>query len=268
MKRVFPSWMFILLTIVSGLHLAYAGTPPAQKSPQPAPAPPGMILIPGGTFMMGCTKGYDCGDKEKPTHRVSVQSFYLNKTEVTVGLYHKCVQADKCRSIPCNSGQEGREDHPVNCVDWNQAKAYCEWIGGRLPSEAEWEYAARGGHSDWGFPWGNEVADCSRAVMNDGVNGCGKDSTWSVGAKGTYGFGLSDMAGNVSEWVEDCWHNGYRGAPTDGAAWIKGDCSKRVLRGGSWFDDDPWLHSVSSRWFGNLNDWFDDCGFRCAKSVQ
>jgi iron(II)-dependent oxidoreductase len=164
----------------------------------------------------------------------------MTKTQVTVEQYKACVDAGVCTAPDtgdyCNWGQSDRGKHPINCVDWHQAQAYAKWAGGRLPTEAEWEYAARSGGRDWKYPWGNENATCERAVMYDGDLGCGRESTWPVCSKprGNTTHGLCDMAGNVWEWVQDWYHDSYKGAPTDGSAWEKPTGSSRVDRGGSW----------------------------------
>ena len=195
------------------------------------------VRIPGGSFNMGSNDGYP---NEKPVHRVTVPTFEMTKTQVTVEQYKACVDAGACTAPnsggSCNWGQSDRGKHPINCVDWHQAQAYAKWAGGRLPTEAEWEYAARSGGRDWKYPWGNENATCERAVISEGGDGCGRDSTWPVCSKpkGNTTQGLCDMAGNVWEWVQDWYHDSYNGAPTDGSAWERPTGSFRVFRGGSW----------------------------------
>ena len=119
-------------------------------------------------------------------------------------------------------------------VDWNQAKAFAVWAGERLPSESEWEYAARSGGKDRKYPWGDEEATCETAVI--GGSGCGNNAARPVCSKpkGNTEQGLCDMAGNAWEWVEDWYHGSYDGAPTDGSAWESPTGSFRVVRGGSW----------------------------------
>ena len=199
---------------------------------------PDWVRIPGGRYRMGSEGGES---DERPVHWVEVGSFEMARTEVTVGQYRECVEAGVCTAPGtgggCNWGVSGREDHPVNCVDWGQARVFSEWVGGRLPSEAEWEYAARSGGKGRVYPWGDEEATCDRVVMDDGSgDGCGRGSTWSVCSKalGNTEQGLCDMSGNVWEWVQDWYHGSYEGAPSDGSAWEVPAGQFRVYRGGSW----------------------------------
>ncbi len=193
------------------------------------------VTIPGGSFAMGY--GADDGwSFAKPIHQVAVKPFQMAKTLVTVAQYKACVDAGACAAPAtggyCNWGVAGRDQHPVNCVDWNQAQAFSAWAGGRLPSESEWEYAARSAGKDWKYPWGDEAATCETAV----ISGCTSGGTEPVCSKpaGNTKQGLCDMAGNVWEWVQDWYHYSYNGAPTDGTAWESPAGSFRVFRGGSW----------------------------------
>ena len=208
------------------------------------------VRLATGTFSMGSAEGQD---DEKPVHTVRLDAFEMSKSEVTVGQYRACVKAGKCgehhltgyewpgqeftKDSRCNWPRGDRADHPLNCVDWSQATSFCRWAGGRLPTEAEWEYAARSGGKSRTYPWGNEKATCSRAVMDDGGAGCGKNRTWPVCSKtrGNTPQGLCDMAGNVWEWVSDWYSRDYYGSSPARAPRGPKSGSFRVRRGGSWF---------------------------------
>jgi formylglycine-generating enzyme required for sulfatase activity len=192
--------------------------------------------LPRGTFQMGSNDGdFD----ERPVHPVTVPAFEILKTEVTVAMYRACQTAGSCStpdtggSCTWSSSAGAQEDHPINCVDWDQARAFAAWVGGgaRLCTEAEWEYAARSGGQDRTYPWGDATPTCDRAVMT----GCAGD-TQPVCSRmtGNSDQGVCDLAGNVWEWVQDWFHSIYEGAPTDGSAWENPAGSVRVLRGGSW----------------------------------
>jgi len=186
-----------------------------------------LVTIPGGPFLYGCNGSLDgdCRSAEVAGRRAEVPAFRIDRTEVRVNEYAHCVAAGACGRPDvgggCNWDRSGRDDHPVNCVDWEQARAYCEWVGKRLPSEREWEKAARGTDGRT-YPWGNEAASCSLAVMREsGATGCGESSTAPVASRagGRSPYGIFDMAGNVLEWTADLHEAG------DGT---------RVVRGGSW----------------------------------
>ncbi|MBI5243582.1 MAG: formylglycine-generating enzyme family protein [Elusimicrobia bacterium] len=185
------------------------------------------VRIPGGTFSMGTGNG-----DEGPAHQVNMKTFQMAKSEVTNKQYRACVEAGACAPP---SSYEGGDDQPVVNVDWNKAKAFSEWVGGRLPTEAEWEYAARSAGKDRKYPWGDGDATCERAV----ISGCSSGKAEPVCSKprGNTQQGLCDMAGNVWEWVQDWYHNSYNGAPSDGSAWESPTGSFRVNRGGSWSHD-------------------------------
>ena len=176
---------------------------------------------------------------------VTVPTFQIMMTEVTVAMYQACVDTEQCTDDFDGDG----DDHPA-ILNWYQLNEFAAWVGGRLPTEAEWEYAARSRGKNITYPWGNREATCRYAVMDDGGNGCGKGQTWPVCSKtsGNTEQGLCDMAGNVWEWVQDEYHSSYEGAPSDGSGWCAGDCpvnasdpnynasdsAHRVLRGGWW----------------------------------
>ena len=229
------------------------------------PIRPEMVVIPAGSFRMGCVSGQDCDDNEQPVHEVRVEAFELSKYEVTFEEYDRFA-AETGRSWPPDYG-EGRGRRAVIRVSWEDAGAYTRWLSERtgekyrLPTEAEWEYAARAG-SVTKYSWGNEIGR-NRAVCW----GCGNQRTGRqepVGSFAANRWGLHEVHGNVMEWVQDCWNESYQGAPTNGSAWESGDCSMRVVRGGSW-DDNPRM--LRSAYRGNFWGWHSKLGFRVARTV-
>ena len=215
-------------------------------------------------------------ESAKPVHEVVIKTFDMSKTAVTVEQYAECVRKDKC-SKPgtgnyCNWGVEGRQLHPINCVDWDQANQYARFIGNqpgfkgaRLPSESEWEYAATSGGKNQKYPWGNDEPTCDKAVMNgNGGLGCGKSSTLPVCSKtaGNTEQGLCDMTGNVWQWVQDKYQDSYKGAPFDGSAFNAG-FYYRVLRGGSFRSDDTSSMRADFRNYSGKSH--DASGFRLAR---
>ena len=206
------------------------------------------ISIPGGVFDMGTKPAFrsdpatgkmwasELTKAERPVHRVVVKPFKMAKSPVTFKQYRACVEAGACTPSSCRDSRFMGDDQPVICVNWYQARAFSEWAGGRLPSEAEWEYAARSAGKDRDFPWGDEIATCERAVMSDGRISCGRHGTWPVCSrpKGNTDQGLCDMAGLVWQWTQDWYHDSYKGAPQNGAAWEIPVGFERVVRGGSY----------------------------------
>ncbi len=194
---------------------------------------PKMVWIPAGTFRMGGGgRSY-----EKPVHRVSVSRFAMGMYEVTFAEYDKFAEATG-REKPSDSGW-GRGNRPVIYVSWHDATAYAKWLSQqtgkeyRLPSEAEWEYAARAGTTTeywWGNTIGSNKANCNNSSCGDSFK-----YTAPVGSFAPNSFGLYDTANNVWEWCADSWHPNYKGAPSDGQVWRGGDENSRVLRGGSWY---------------------------------
>ncbi|MGI6683121.1 MAG: SUMF1/EgtB/PvdO family nonheme iron enzyme [Myxococcota bacterium] len=231
-----------------------------------------MVPVPGNSFMQGCNTAVepDCSVFSTPIHQVYVQPFLIDKYEVTAAQYLSCVDDEGCTppttGDACNWGNPEKAEHPINCVTWHQASSYCSWAGKRLCTESEWELAARGTDGRV-YPWGNEEPTCDYAVMNNGVRGCGTDSTWPVGSKplGVSPYGALDMTGNVLEWVEDDWHTSYTGAPNDGSAWVNSPRSNlRILRGGGFYQS-PSALKTWKRGSGGVNEQFDAGGIRCCK---
>jgi formylglycine-generating enzyme required for sulfatase activity len=228
---------------------------------------PEMVVIPAGTFSMGDSQGG--GNKlEQPVHTVRIQkSFAIGRYEVTFEEYDKFATATG-RELPGDKGF-GRSRRPVINVSWNNAMDYAEWLSQqtakryRLPTEAEWEYAARAG-TDTAYWWGNEMKP-------DMANGFGSNKTLAVGSFQPNPFGLYDTAGNVVEWVQDCWHENYKGAPQDGSAWKEaggGDCAQRVIRNGSWGGAGPVYLRSSYRHRLYPYIYNDSLGFRLAQDLD
>jgi formylglycine-generating enzyme required for sulfatase activity len=267
----------------------------AKKATNKVPAaaagcPSDMVRVPGGTFLMGSPTWVGDSD-EHPQHHVTLGGYCIDRTEVTVAAYTQCVASAKCTTTPepakdgfaslCNGTRGGRQDYPVNCVDWNQATAYCASVNKRLPSEAEWEYAARGGDGRR-YPWGSEAPSAKRLnVCGSECRALGKrlgkewkvmyedsdgwESTAPVGSfRGDMSpFGALDMAGNVSEWTAD-WYGTYSAAagtnphgPKDGTA--------RVFRGGGWREYDASGVRGASRAGTGPALRATNLGFRCAR---
>ena len=267
---------------------------------------PEMVVIPAGRFRMGCVSGRDCGDDETPVHEVTIaQPFALSKYEVTRGEFRRFVTqagyrttaergggcyvwegsewTEKSSARWNNPGFNQSDTHPVVCVSWDDAVAYVEWLSSetgvryRLPSEAEWEYTARSG-STTKYHFGNDESQLCRygnhldrsasleewrnESCSDGVG----EGTAEVGSYRPNDFGLHDMHGNVWEWVQDCWNDGYVGAPSDGSAWKRGDCGKRVLRGGFWFNV-PWVLRSAYRSRITADNRHFNFGFRVARTL-
>jgi sulfatase modifying factor 1 len=171
------------------------------------------------------------------------------RTEVTVVQYRACVTAGACDAPGCTDAEtsggvivcnysQNRNDHPVNYVSWINARQFSTWVGARLPSESEWEFAAKSRGQNITYPWGDAAPTCNHADFDDGQQFCGGRGTSAVctHALGNSDQGLCDLAGNVYEWIQDEWHANYNGAPADGSAWgaDANNGASRVLRGGRW----------------------------------
>lgn len=197
-----------------------------------------MVVVPAGSFMMGSLEGEEGRwDVEGPQHRVTIaEPLAIGVYEVTFAEWAACVADGGCDGHRPHDYRWGRGRRPVIEVSWHHAQAYVDWLSGRtgyeyrLPSEAEWEYAARAG-MDTRYWSGDEITP-------EYANFAGNvDRTIEVGSlRRPNAFGLHDVHGNVWEWVEDCWNDSYAGAPGEGSAWRTDACSQRVLRGGSWFN--------------------------------
>lgn len=278
--------------------------PAPAPAPAAAPAAPAsalrgarMVSIPAGTFTMGSSDSDPDADKdEKPAHSVSVAAFEMDVTEVTVADYRACVNAGTCSADEvtkvwfsgitesnvtnfsrfCNYERKGRDKHPMNCVSWDEARAFCGWAGKRLPTEHEWEYAARGTDGRK-FPWGNQApgpallnacgSECVAMVkkllgatwasMYSGDDGFGDTAPVGSFHAGKSPFGLHDMAGNVWEWTS----GGYCSYPL-GASCPDGS---RVARGGGWIHGGASWVRAAFRNGSAPSHRLVSIGFRCAR---
>ena len=261
------------------------GTTPADDTDPPPPAGdtfkdcpdcPIMVNIPAGTFTQGSPPDEPRSrDDERPQHTVNVPAFALGQTEVTFDEWDACVADGGCSHNPGDQGW-GRGDRPVILVSWNDAQEYVAWLSAetgedyRLPSESEWEYATRAGTTGR-FNTGDCITTDQANFKGDRpAQGCptgiDRDQTLPVASFAPNAFGLYDTHGNVWELVQDCWNTSYNGAPTDGSAWMSGDCINRVRRGGSWVDTGKNVRSADrDRRPRGLPR--TDAGFRVARSV-
>lgn len=232
-----------------------------------------MVQVQGGNFTMGCQEGRDtdCYDDEEPAHEVNVQTFYMSKYEVTQTQWRAVMGND-----PPELHNTGCDDCPVEMVSWNDIQSFLEKLNQqtgqryRLPTEAEWEYAARGGTKSQGYLYSgsndiNEVAWYDSNYEAGNTHGSQK-TTRPVGGKKANELGLYDMSGNVYEWCADDWHNDYSGAPTNGSAWIEASRgSSRVSRGGSWSNNARDCRAAS-RFNGAPSFRYVNIGFRLVRS--
>ncbi|MDT0604330.1 SUMF1/EgtB/PvdO family nonheme iron enzyme [Thalassotalea castellviae] len=258
----------------------------SRSTPQDKTYPVGntsftMKYIHAGTFMMGCVSGKGCKDNELPVHKVKLKAFYMMENEVTWNLYQQCINANMCADngkIKFRGDRGwGKGERPVINISWEDiTESFIPWLNKqtgqkfRLPSEAEWEYAARAG-TDSKYSWGNSI-ECSKARYDGGKDSNCDDKNQNGEFKGTLpvksyspnSFGLYDMHGNVWEWTQDCWNDSYRNTPVgDGSSWITGDCNRRVYRGGAWNYQAEHLRSASR---GGMKGAHFSFGFRLVQS--
>jgi formylglycine-generating enzyme required for sulfatase activity len=191
-----------------------------------------MKSIRGGSFTMGSNDDVT----ERPPRQVTLKPFAISQYPISVREWNECAAAKACAFVA-----SGKDDAPVTNVSWSDAKQFVNWLAAatrkpyRLPSEAEWEYAARGGTQTkywWGDQFQFGMANCKNCSDITAT-----EQPVKVGSFKPNPFGLYDMGGGVDQWVEDCWHKNYQGAPTDGSAWVESQCVAHVIRSGSWRND-------------------------------
>jgi formylglycine-generating enzyme required for sulfatase activity len=236
-----------------------------------------MVRIPAGSFSMGSNSG---SDDEKPVHSVFLDEFYIDIFEVTNTRFAMCVDAGVC-DTPADTtsfdssysrmhsyGNSDYDNYPVIYVSWYDAQDFCSWREARLPTEAEWEKAARGGLEGKTYPWGDEtpvrvIGATNGASFNDASNITDTDQ---VGSYSPNGYGLFDMAGNLWEWVSDWYDENYYANSPDRNPSGSDEAGFPVIRGGSWSDSENRLR-VSDRRFNDPNSGALNIGFRCARDV-
>jgi formylglycine-generating enzyme required for sulfatase activity/class 3 adenylate cyclase len=237
-----------------------AVTPTVQPPETQAIREPDMVTVPDGSFAMGSNDD----PSEKPIRQVRIKAFAIGKYPITVREWNQCVAAKACTNKAM-----GNDDAPVTNVSWNDTQQFTDWLSRvtkkqyRLPTEAEWEYAARAG-TQTKYWWGDQptlgMANCK---------GCNEPydaaQPVKVGSFKPNPFGLYDMGGGVSQWVTDCWHKSYQGAPSDGSTWLDPECSSHVIRSGSWKNDLTYVRPANRDHYDS-NVRYPTHGFRVARS--
>ncbi len=269
----------VALILLTGTLVPTAAQTPGEKF-QDCPDCPRMVVLPSGQFTMGSPANERGGqDFERPQRSVTIPyTIAVSRFEITFAEWDACLANFGCNGyMPSDEGW-GRGQRPVINISWYDAKSYVAWLkrktgkAYRLLSEAEWEYAARA-RTTTPFSTGQAITS-DQANFNGWVSyegppdpeGQYRGKTIAVGSLTANAFGLYDVHGNVWEWVEDCWNDGYSGVPTNGSADTTGDCGQRVLRGGSWDLDPEFLRSAGRYWIASVFQ-VDYIGFRVARTL-
>jgi formylglycine-generating enzyme required for sulfatase activity len=227
-----------------------------------------IVYIPSGSFLMGTDNGAEVQrDEEKPQRTIYLDGYWIDQTLVTNGDYHRCMDAGKCNGLVSTTKyysifmNQSYTNHPVVYVTWFDAEKYCAWVGGSLPTEAQWEKAARGTDGRL-YPWGNAFPD-SKLANYDGILGM----TSMVGSfpKGASPYGVMDMAGNVRQWIKDWYSDNYLRDAPDSNPTGPDTGTAHTLKGGSWNDPEIYLRSASR--LSHVPDSPGETrGFRCVRS--
>ncbi len=229
------------------------------------------VTLCGGRFAMGNRLGLGEAD-EHPQHPVAVAHFEMLQSEVTVAQYAACVDDGACEPWPsygdipprCSWDEEGLDDHPMNCLDFEMAGIFCAWAGGTLPSEAQWEYAARSRGRDVVYPWGDAEPSCDLLMNEEDCCETGTSCPVCSFPAGATEQGLCDMAGNIFEWTADWYHNSYLGAPRTAEAWVEPAYVLRTMRGGAIGSGVG--YRVRNRTFHDPEFYYSGMGVRCVRS--
>ena len=234
---------------------------------------PEMVVVPAGSFMMGSPpQEQGRSEKEEPVHEVRIGApFAVGVYEVTFTEWDACTASGGCGGYRPEDAGWGRGRRPAIYVGWGPAQSYVRWLSEktgkryRLLSESEWEYIARAG-TRTPFHMGSAISTNQANYNGSKSKGVYRRKTVPVGSFAANAWGLHDVHGNVWEWVQDCWNDGYAGAPRDGSAWESGNCSMRVLRGGSWRGTPGLLRSANRSRFPSAAR-NNDIGFRVARTL-
>jgi formylglycine-generating enzyme required for sulfatase activity/class 3 adenylate cyclase len=239
---------------------AAPNTPPKMQ-PDSSSREPEMTALRGGSFTMGSNDDIT----EKPVHQVTIKPFLISKYPISVREWNECAAAKACVLMAT-----GKDDAPVTNISWTDAKQFVAWLAAttrkayRLPSEAEWEYAARGG-TQTKYWWGDQI-ESGIANCKNCSEVAAAEQPVKVGSFKPNPFGLYDMGGGVDQWVEDCWHKNYQGAPPDGSPWVEADCVAHVIRSGSWKNDARYVRPANRDSY-DTNVRYPTHGFRVALSA-
>ena len=263
-----PAFALEWLLAERGIVMPATLCSPAMSSPPDAMELPvtddeTWIALPGGTFTMG--PDADGGP------RVQLEAFEMTKTAITTGQYRRCVAAGDCTAPGATVGCTGGDmatDLPINCVSWHHARTFCQSVGGELPTESQWEYAARNGGGN-SAPWGDTPADCSKVVMqSDAGDGCGHGGPMPVCSRpsGNSAAGLCDLVGNLWEWTLDDYAAGYGHIATTGAAHIVADGTTKVSRGGAYSYGLEHQSAFFRNDHGQADFQVSTYGFRCVRA--